>query len=139
MKRALLFIVSIVVAACSQKPLWPTRTPEAKQYTPTPVNVPQIVPGKEVPREWWTLFKSPALDGLVRRAPHARRQRGDDGDPRSSCARKNRRDRGNDRDPGATARHCRETGAGRRRRACRRGDATARGHGDPRDITRAHP
>ena len=80
MKRALLVGALAVLAECSQKPLWPTRAPEAKQYTRTPVNVQsaapgvrggepqQLVPGKDVPREWWTLFKSPALDETVRRA-----------------------------------------------------------------------
>jgi NodT family efflux transporter outer membrane factor (OMF) lipoprotein len=42
--------------------------PAVAQYTSTPVAEERLAPGKDIPAQWWTLFRSPALDGLVRRA-----------------------------------------------------------------------
>src|SRR5262249_36153608 len=83
MKRALPCIVAIVLAACAVEPVNPPQVPAEEQYTSTPIAeqtaVPdvhggiaqQFVPGKDIPAQWWTLFQSPALDGLVREALEA--------------------------------------------------------------------
>lgn len=45
-------------------------SPEASHFTPEPTASPgdgqQFAEGKDIPAEWWRLFKSPALDALVR-------------------------------------------------------------------------
>ena len=80
MKRALSCIATVAIAACATDPLPQPEIPVAARYTPTPValqdaaagvhggGAQQLVAGSDIPGEWWTLFKSPALDGLVRRA-----------------------------------------------------------------------
>jgi NodT family efflux transporter outer membrane factor (OMF) lipoprotein len=80
MRRALCCIVTAGIAACGGEPLRPPEIPAVEQYTPTPVSpqtasaeVPggqaqQFSPGKDIPEQWWTLFRSPALDRLVRDA-----------------------------------------------------------------------
>jgi len=55
-------------AACSTDPPPPPEMPAVTQYTSTPVAEQRLAPGKDIPAQWWTLFRSPALDGLVRRA-----------------------------------------------------------------------
>jgi NodT family efflux transporter outer membrane factor (OMF) lipoprotein len=67
MKRAILWLVA-AVAACAGDPLRPPDVPQAGRYTAAPVEVPELAPGKDIPAEWWTLFRSPALDGMVRQA-----------------------------------------------------------------------
>ena len=79
MRRALLLLPA-VLAACASEPLSPPKIPAADGYTPTPVAPPvatpgvaggeaqQLLPGKDIPAEWWTLFQSPSLDRLVRDA-----------------------------------------------------------------------
>ena len=42
--------------------------PVVEQYTSTAVAEDRLAPGKDIPAQWWTLFRSPTLDGLVRRA-----------------------------------------------------------------------
>ena len=80
MKRVLSCIATVALAACAADPLRPPEVPVTQQYTPTPVAMPgatsgvpggqaqQLVPGGDMPAQWWTLFRSPALDGMVRRA-----------------------------------------------------------------------
>jgi NodT family efflux transporter outer membrane factor (OMF) lipoprotein len=80
MKRSIFCLVPIALAACGGEPLRPPELPVTEQYTPTAV-APQTVaagvhggeaqrfaPGKDIPGEWWTLFRSPSLDALVREA-----------------------------------------------------------------------
>jgi NodT family efflux transporter outer membrane factor (OMF) lipoprotein len=70
MKRALTCIL-LLIASCTQDPVHPPEIPAAGQYTPTPVTEERLAPGKDIPAQWWTLFRSPALDGLVRQALEA--------------------------------------------------------------------
>lgn len=79
MKRTLLGGVTAVLAACAADPPQPPQLPEAARYTTTPVELTaaadapaqRFVAGSEMPVLWWTLFKSPALDALVRQALQA--------------------------------------------------------------------
>lgn len=69
MKRALLALLPAALAACGGgEPVRPPELAVPAQYTTTPVRDARLAPGKDIPAEWWTLFRSPALDGLVRRA-----------------------------------------------------------------------
>jgi NodT family efflux transporter outer membrane factor (OMF) lipoprotein len=67
MRRALC-LMAAAFAACSTDPPPPPEMPAVTQYTSTPVAEQRLAPGKDIPAQWWTLFRSPALDGLVRRA-----------------------------------------------------------------------
>src|SRR5262245_40241778 len=67
-ERVLAFIAFIGVTACAHDPVRVPEVPAAAQYTPTPVTEERLAPGKDIPAQWWTLFQSPALDGLVRQA-----------------------------------------------------------------------
>ena len=68
MRRALYSLATVAIAACSNDPLRPPVIPVVEQYTSTPVAEDRLAPGKDIPAQWWTLFHSPTLDGLVRRA-----------------------------------------------------------------------
>src|SRR6478609_7763092 len=84
MKRAWAIVtiaIAIAIAGCAGEPLRPPEVPTAAQYTPgdavtetaPAAGVPgggaqRLVPGRDIPAQWWTLFRSPALDGLVRQA-----------------------------------------------------------------------
>jgi NodT family efflux transporter outer membrane factor (OMF) lipoprotein len=80
MKRAIGCIVTAAIAGCGGEPVRPPQVPTTPQYTATPVaeqtasadvhggNTQQFTHGKDIPAEWWELFQSPALDGLVRQA-----------------------------------------------------------------------
>ena len=80
MKRTIAFPILATLAACSFEPLRAPDIPVTTQYTPTPIvartaaaDVPggasqQFVVGKDIPEQWWELFQSPALVGLVRDA-----------------------------------------------------------------------
>ena len=80
MRRALAPLLALVLAACAQEGLRAPALPEVGQYTPGAV-APQPPPahsgaippqelamGADIPAQWWTLFRSPALDALVREA-----------------------------------------------------------------------
>jgi len=67
MKRALQTAVAASLAACAGEPVRPPEMPAAAQYTSTAVDEERLSPGMDIPEQWWTLFRSPALDGLVRR------------------------------------------------------------------------
>jgi NodT family efflux transporter outer membrane factor (OMF) lipoprotein len=79
MRRALL-LVCLLLAACASEPVQPPQVPSTDSYTPTPVasttasadvhggEAQRLVAGQDIPAEWWTLFRSPALDRLVRDA-----------------------------------------------------------------------
>jgi len=68
MKRALFFTLAAATAGCAGDPVAPPDVPAAEQFTSSPVAEPRLAPGRDVPADWWTLFRSPALDGLVRQA-----------------------------------------------------------------------
>ena len=67
-RRALCSLAMAAIAACSSDPLRPPEIPVVEQYTSTAVAEDRLAPGKDIPAQWWTLFRSPTLDGLVRRA-----------------------------------------------------------------------
>ena len=67
MKRSATWILLLTVG-CAHDPVKPPEVPTADQYTPTPVTEERLAAGKDLPPQWWTLFRSPALDGLVRQA-----------------------------------------------------------------------
>src|SRR5688500_1302255 len=67
-RRALCSLAAAAIAACSSDPLRPPEMPVVEQYTSTAVAEDRLAPGKDIPAQWWTLFRSPMLDGLVRRA-----------------------------------------------------------------------
>jgi NodT family efflux transporter outer membrane factor (OMF) lipoprotein len=77
-------IVLAALAACAGEPPRPPAAPVPATYTAQPIAVrigpagdfaggeaQQLVSGRDVPAEWWTLFRSPALDALVRQALEA--------------------------------------------------------------------
>ena len=75
MKRTLLGGVAAVLAACAADAPQPPQLPDAPGYTTTPVELAaadgatqRLVGGSEMPALWWTLFRSSALDSLVRQA-----------------------------------------------------------------------
>ena len=80
MKRATPCIVIAALAACGGEPVRPPEVPVTDQYTATPIvrqtasadvaggQAQQFAPGMDIPAQWWTLFRSPSLDRLVRDA-----------------------------------------------------------------------
>jgi NodT family efflux transporter outer membrane factor (OMF) lipoprotein len=79
--RTICSLTAAALAACTVDPgIRPPQVPAAEQYTPTPVaaqtaaaDIPgghaqRIAPGQDIPAQWWTLFRSPSLDNLVRQA-----------------------------------------------------------------------
>jgi NodT family efflux transporter outer membrane factor (OMF) lipoprotein len=80
MKRTIACLMFATLAACSFEPVRAPDMPVAGQYTSTPTvaktaaaDVPggdaqQFAVGKDIPAQWWTLFRSPSLDRLVRDA-----------------------------------------------------------------------
>lgn len=74
-------IVGVVVTGCAVGPNFHSpEAPRTDRYTPealppetasAPVAggaAQRLVPGQEIPAEWWTLFHSPSLDRLIRQA-----------------------------------------------------------------------
>ena len=80
MRRAALPASLLLIAACASDPVKPPDVPAAGDYTATPVppetasadvrggGAQRFVTGQDIPSQWWTLFRSPALDTLVRDA-----------------------------------------------------------------------
>jgi NodT family efflux transporter outer membrane factor (OMF) lipoprotein len=68
MRRAFPLILTAAVTGCAVEPVAAPDTPAVERYTLAAVAEPRLTPGRDVPARWWTLFRSPALDGLVRRA-----------------------------------------------------------------------
>jgi len=79
-RRAALPASLLLIAACASNPVSPPDVPAAGDYTATPVppetasadvrggEAQRFVAGQDIPSQWWTLFRSPALDSLVRDA-----------------------------------------------------------------------
>ena len=76
MMRASL-LSAVLLGACAVGPDWRGQyPPDIHSLTETPVpttlgangDVQRLVPGRDIPGDWWTLYRSPALDALVRRA-----------------------------------------------------------------------
>jgi NodT family efflux transporter outer membrane factor (OMF) lipoprotein len=80
MKRAMTCLVATALAACAGDPVRPPDIPAPSQYTSTPVapqtasadvrggEAQRFASGADIPAQWWTLFRSPSLDSLVRQA-----------------------------------------------------------------------
>src|SRR5262245_41527749 len=80
MRRAPYVIAAAILAGCATDPLPAPDVPAATRYTPAPVALPgavsgvaggeaqRLAPSEDIPGEWWTLFQSPALDDMLRRA-----------------------------------------------------------------------
>jgi len=80
MRRAISFLSAAALAACAGDPVAPPQVPTTAQYTSTPLEAQtasadvrggeaqRFVSGADIPAQWWTLFRSPSLDGLVRQA-----------------------------------------------------------------------
>ncbi|HEY6512276.1 MAG TPA: efflux transporter outer membrane subunit [Burkholderiaceae bacterium] len=79
MKRTLPGIVAAALAGCASDAPPPPQLPDVASYTAVPVDLAaaadgpggaaqRVVAGSEMPALWWTLFRSPALDALVRQA-----------------------------------------------------------------------
>ena len=80
MKRAAV-VVTIALAGCAGEPLRAPDVPTPARYTAAPLaestasapavhggDAQRFAWGRDLPAEWWTLFRSPTLDALVRRA-----------------------------------------------------------------------
>ncbi len=71
MKRSLALLLAFACAGCTVGPDFRTPDPPSvDRYAPGPA--PDVAidarPDRDIPAEWWTLFGSPELDALVRRA-----------------------------------------------------------------------
>ena len=80
MKRICCVLCAAVVA-CTSEPVQPPEVAKPARYTPGPAveqtaaagdihggHAQRFIVGQDIPAQWWTLFRSPALDGLVRQA-----------------------------------------------------------------------
>ena len=80
-RTAVLLSVAVFGAGCAVGPRWHApAAPADAGYSPTPLpetsasapvhggEVQRLVGGRDIPFEWWELFKSPALNALVERA-----------------------------------------------------------------------
>jgi NodT family efflux transporter outer membrane factor (OMF) lipoprotein len=79
MRRAYAISILAMLAACSNEPVHAPELPQVDQYTSTPIERTASADGPngqsqvfastaDIPAQWWALFHSPALDGLVREA-----------------------------------------------------------------------
>lgn len=68
MRRTATCIVVAALAACAHEPPPPHEIDVPKGYTAAPVTGQAFAEGGDVPAQWWRLFRSPALDALVRQA-----------------------------------------------------------------------
>ncbi len=68
MRRELCTLMVALLAGCGGDPLRVPEVPDVQAYTSSAVVVERLAPGKDIPAQWWTLFQSPTLDTLVRRA-----------------------------------------------------------------------
>lgn len=65
--------LAITVSACAvgpdfHPPVAPTTTRYASDQDPAVSATPQIVLGAKISRQWWTFFRSPSVDGVIRKA-----------------------------------------------------------------------
>jgi NodT family efflux transporter outer membrane factor (OMF) lipoprotein len=70
-RRLAIAAAAALLASCAVGPDFaPPPAPEAKHFTPertaSPGDGQRFAEGKDIPAEWWTLFKSKPLDNLVR-------------------------------------------------------------------------
>lgn len=73
---AALLLTAPVLSGCVGPDFTPPEAPKVEGYTAEPLPEktnaaaePQsFAPGRDIPAEWWSLFRSPALDSLVRQA-----------------------------------------------------------------------
>ena len=80
MRRAISILMAAALAACAGDPVTPPQVPTTAQYTSTPLapqtasadvrggEAQRFASGADIPAQWWTLFRSPSLDSLVRQA-----------------------------------------------------------------------
>ena len=69
MKRLVPSLVALSLAACAVGPDFERPAPPPVQsYTATPLPNQGFAPGQDLPAEWWKLFHSAKLDGLVAQA-----------------------------------------------------------------------
>jgi NodT family efflux transporter outer membrane factor (OMF) lipoprotein len=74
-------VVCAAVAACANEPVRPPQVASPAAYTPGAAveqtasagdmhggHAQRFIAGQDIPAQWWTLFRSPALDALVRQA-----------------------------------------------------------------------
>lgn len=64
-------LMGLLLAGCTVGPDFQTpAAPATDRYTRGPVATPgqTLTPGADIPADWWTLFRAPALDALVRQA-----------------------------------------------------------------------
>ena len=74
-------LAASLLASCTHEPPRPPEVPTAERYTPGPAveqtaaagdfpggQAQRFVGGRDIPAQWWSLFRSPALDALVRQA-----------------------------------------------------------------------
>jgi NodT family efflux transporter outer membrane factor (OMF) lipoprotein len=74
-------MITLAVVGCATEPVSAPPVPSEARYTAGPAldqtasagdvhggNAQQLVAGQDIPSQWWTLFRSPALDELVRQA-----------------------------------------------------------------------
>lgn len=66
--RLLALLPVAALAACATDPLQPPQVAVPAAYTASPVAEDRLAPGRDIPADWWTLFGSPSLDTVVRRA-----------------------------------------------------------------------
>ncbi|ASG22679.1 efflux transporter outer membrane subunit [Nitrospirillum viridazoti] len=70
MRRVLPFIPALLLAACAVGPDYQAPAAPPKTALAPPPKLPDqgLLAGRDIPADWWALFRSPALDGLVREA-----------------------------------------------------------------------
>jgi NodT family efflux transporter outer membrane factor (OMF) lipoprotein len=77
--NATALVAAMLLTSCAVGPDFrPPAPPEISRYTRDPLTSPssgqpsgleqRFVEGRDIPQEWWTLFKSPALNALIGRA-----------------------------------------------------------------------
>jgi hypothetical protein len=75
MRIAIAGLSAALLAACGVEPVRAPEIPAEEAYTATPSVLEgagaarqRVVAGADIPAQWWTLFRSPSLDRLVRAA-----------------------------------------------------------------------
>lgn len=68
MRALACLLPALLLVACSFAPLERQAIEAPAHYTTTPVENVDVAVGEDLPAQWWNLFRSPALDALVRQA-----------------------------------------------------------------------